>query len=103
MAKLLGAGDYRYEAVDLWPKTEIDGVISDVAADSRDRVYIAVRTAQDFDHNRGAVVVFGRGGEYLDSSGEDKLRTPHGIWINPDDEVAGFMVIDELTGHSRRR
>ena len=47
MTKVFSAGDYRYEAVAHWPQIEIPGVISDVATDSRDRVYVAVRTAQE--------------------------------------------------------
>ena len=55
MAKRLGGGDYLYESVDNWKKIDIPGVVSDVATDSEDRVYLAVRTAQGFDDNTGAI------------------------------------------------
>ena len=40
MAKRLGGGDYLYESVDNWHKTDIPGVVSDVATDSENRVYL---------------------------------------------------------------
>ena len=87
MAKRLGGGDYLYESVDNWNKIDIPGVVSDVATDSEDRVYLAVRTAQGFDDNTGAILVFDRDGNHLNTFGEEKLRTPHGLWITPDDTL----------------
>jgi DNA-binding beta-propeller fold protein YncE len=87
MPKRLGAGDYQYESVDTWPKIDIPGIVSDVATDSQDRVYLAVRTSQGWDDNTGAIMVFNRDGDFLHSFGEDKLRTPHGLWITPDDTL----------------
>ena len=71
MAKRLGGGDYLYESVDNWHKTDIPGVVSDVATDSEDRVYLAVRTAQGFDDNTGAILVFDRDGNHLNTFGEE--------------------------------
>ena len=87
MAKRLGGGNFLYESVDNWPKIDIPGVVSDVATDSEDRVYLAVRTAQAFDANTGAILAFDRDGNHLNTFGEDKLRTPHGLWITPDDTI----------------
>ncbi len=87
MAQRLGGGNFLYESVDSWPKIDIPGVVSDVATDSEDRVYLAVRTAQAFDANTGAILAFDRDGNHLNTFGEDKLRTPHGLWITPDDTI----------------
>ena len=46
MAKQIGAGDYMYEVAEGWGEWPVDGVASDVATDSQDRVYVAVRTSQ---------------------------------------------------------
>ena len=87
MGKRLGAGDYQYEAVEDWPAIDIAGVASDVATDSDGRVYVATRTSAVFDNRTGAILVFDRSGKYLKSFGEDKLVSPHHMWISPDDEI----------------
>ena len=87
MAKRQGGGNYLFESVDNWCRIDIPGVVSDVATDSEDNVYLAVRTAQAFDDNTGAILVFDRDGNHLNTFGEDKLRTPHGLWITPDDTL----------------
>ena len=87
MAKRQGGGNYLFESVDNLCRIAIPGVVSDVATDSEDNVYLAVRTAQAFDANTGAILVFDRDGNHLNSFGEDKLRTPHGLWITPDDTL----------------
>ena len=87
MGKRLGAGDYQYEAVEGWARIPIPGIASDVATDSEDRVYVATRTAATFDNYSGAILVFDRHGKFLGAFGGDKLRTPHHIWISPDDEI----------------
>ena len=58
-----------------------------MATDSQDRVYLAVRTTQAIDDNTGVVLVLDRDGRYVRSIGGDRLRTPHHIWVSPDDEV----------------
>lgn len=81
---ILGTGNYRYEYVAGWgqgPQGRKMGVISGVATDSRDRVYVVDRQP-----NPG-IIVFDRDGRFLTSWGEDIFPLPHGIWIGPDDEV----------------
>ena len=46
MGQTLGAGGYRYEEVEDWAQLDFEGVASDMATDSQDRVYLAVRTTQ---------------------------------------------------------
>ena len=66
MAKRQGGGNYLFESVDNWCKIDIPGVVSDVATDSNDNVYLAVRTAQAFDDNTGAILAFDRDGNHPD-------------------------------------
>ncbi len=87
MPKRLGVGNYQYESVEPWPKIDIPGIVSDVATDSQDRVYLPVRTSQRFDDNAGAIMVFDRDGTHLKTFGQDKLHTPHGLWITPEDAL----------------
>lgn len=81
---LLGYGHYQYERVEGWGQGDQGhqmGVVSDVAVDSQDRVYILDRDP------RPAVVVFDRDGRLLDHWGQDIFGRPHGIWIGPDDRL----------------
>jgi DNA-binding beta-propeller fold protein YncE len=87
MGKRLGVGDYQYEAVEGWPGMDIPGIASDVATDSEDRVYVATRTAYSFDNRGGVILVFDRNGKFLKSFGDDKLLSPHHIWIGHDDVI----------------
>ena len=87
MGKKIGVGDYLYESVDNWNKIPIPGVASDVATDSEGRVYVATRVTQAFDDYTGVVAVFDRNGKFVQTFGDGKLRTPHHIWIGPDDEI----------------
>ena len=87
MGKRLGVDNYQYEAVEGWPGMEIPGIASDVATDSEDRVYLATRTGYSFDDRSGAILVFDRDGKFLKSFGDDKLQSPHHIWISADDEI----------------
>ena len=48
---------------------------------------MATCTSAVFDNRTGAILVFDRTGKYLMSFGEDKLVSPHHIWISPDDEI----------------
>lgn len=54
--------------------------VSDVAVDSRDRVYVL---------NRGShpVIVYERDGAFVDAWGEGVFKAPHGITIGPGDVV----------------
>ena len=56
MEQTLGTGDYRYEEVEDWAQVDFEGVASDMATDSRDLVYLAVRTTQATDDNTGIVL-----------------------------------------------
>jgi len=87
MGKRLGVGDYQYEAVENWAGITIPGVASDVATDSKRRVYVATRTNQAFDNTTGAILVFDEHGKFLSAFGGDKLTTPHHITVGPDDEI----------------
>lgn len=87
MGKRLGVGDYQYEAVENWAGITIPGVASDVATDSKRRVYVATRTNQSFDNTTGAILVFDDHGKFLSAFGGDKLVTPHHITVGPDDEI----------------
>lgn len=87
MGKRLGVENYQYESVDDWPSIPIPGIASDVATDSADLVYVATRTKQSFDYYTGAILVFDRNGKFLKAFGEEKLRTPHHIWISEEDEI----------------
>ena len=51
MGQTLGTGDYRYEEVEDWTQVDFEGVASDMATDSQDLVYLAVRTTQAIDDN----------------------------------------------------
>ena len=87
MVKQIGAGDYMYEVAEGWGEFPVDGVVSDVATDSQDRVYAAVRTSQTAELKTGVILVFDRDGNYLRSWGEDLFTVCHGLWISPSDEV----------------
>jgi hypothetical protein len=74
----------RYALVDAWehpPKRGKHRSVSDVAVDSRDRVYLYTR-----DDNR--VVVYERDGTFVTAWGDGRFRgRAHGITIGPDDTV----------------
>ena len=67
MRTRFGVGDYQYEHVEDWGEWPVDGVASDVATDSQDRVYIAVRTSQTAESKTGVMLVFDRAGRFLRS------------------------------------
>ena len=88
----LGPRRYRVERPwGRWPEGLRPGLISDVAADSGDNIYVCQR----FDTLAGAVgapiVVFDAGGNYLRSWGEDLIADAHMLCITPDDRV---LVVD---------
>lgn len=79
-----GSGKYTYEVVEGWgklPEGRDLGLVSGMACDSQDRVYVFNRSPQP------AVLVFDREGNFLKSWGEDIFSSPHGIWISPDDHI----------------
>lgn len=73
----LGTGDYTYELVRDFlkmPPGESLGIVSRVATDAQDRVYV-------FQRKNPPVVVFDRDGNYLGSWGTDEVTDPHGLKI----------------------
>ena len=76
----VGTGKYRYEFIQDFPKLPAGqsfGIVSTVATDSQDRVYVFQRT----DH---PVAVFDRDGNYLTSWGIGAITDPHGLSIADD-------------------
>jgi hypothetical protein len=73
----LGSGDYSYELIpDFFklPGGEPFGLISRVAADSNDRIYV-------FQRKDPPVVVFNRDGSYIGAWGAGDITDPHGLKI----------------------
>jgi len=72
-----------YQPVAGWPelppKLEL-GAVSAVATDSKDRVYVAHRAAKP-------ILVFDREGKFLRSWGDDHIKTPHGLRVDPDGNI----------------
>ena len=76
----LGTGDYRYEVIRDFVKSpdgEPFGLISRVAADDEDRIYV-------FQRRDPPVVVFDRTGKHLASWGAGAVTDPHGLKIVDD-------------------
>src|SRR3979411_1196028 len=94
----IGTGEYRYEVVrDFFksPDGEPFGLISRVAADAQDRIYV-------FQRRNPPVVVFDRDGKYLGAWGSGEVTDPHGLKIVGDtvyttdrsDSVAKAFTLD---------
>ena len=76
----VGTGKHTYELIRDFPKMpkgESLGVVSRVATDSQDRVYV-------FQRKDPPVVVFDRDGKYLKSWGSGAVREAHGLKIVDD-------------------
>jgi DNA-binding beta-propeller fold protein YncE len=76
----VGSGEYRYELIRDFlklPNGERFGLVSRVATDSQDRVYV-------FQRRDPPVVVFDRDGAYLGSWGSGEVKDPHGLKIVDD-------------------
>ena len=86
-ARRFQAGDYKYEHVEGWGNFPGTGVVSDVATDSQDRVYMCVRLKQTPDEKEGEMWVFDRDGNHLASWGKDHFVVCHGLWIGPEDDI----------------
>ena len=72
-----GSGDYVYKKITDWPKMpkgQALGVVSRVATDSQDRVYV-------FQRKDPPVVVFDRDGNYLGAWGIGAIKEAHGLKI----------------------
>lgn len=79
----VGAGDFRYEVVPDWarlPSGETMGIISGVAVDSQDRIYVYARGAHP-------VMIFGHDGNYQGSWGQELIMDAHGIHIDSNDAI----------------
>lgn len=80
---VVGEGDFRYELDESWPNIPEGwelGRCSDVATDSRDRVFV-------FNRHKHPIAVFDEVGTFVTSWGEGEFKDPHGIYIGPDDAV----------------
>jgi DNA-binding beta-propeller fold protein YncE len=72
-----GSGEYTYELVQDFfklPAGQPFGLVSRVAADAQDRIYV-------FQRKDPPVVVFGRDGTYLGAWGSGEVTDPHGLKI----------------------
>ena len=84
MSALFGSGDYTYRVDAQWgrsPQLPALGLVSGVACDSQDRVYVLQREPQ------AAMLVFSPEGQLLHTWGEDAFSLAHGVWIGPDDAL----------------
>jgi sugar lactone lactonase YvrE len=80
----IGDGKFQYEVIPDWgrgPEIPAFGLVSGVACDSQDRVYVFIRLPQP------EVLVFDPDGRLRDRWGQDLFTKPHGIWISPDDHL----------------
>src|SRR5438552_15769125 len=80
----IGDGAFQYEVVPDWGRSgdiQAFGLVSGVACDSQDRVYVFIRLPQ------AEVLVFDPDGRLRDRWGQDLFTKPHGIWMSPDDDV----------------
>ncbi|MGH2615072.1 MAG: peptidyl-alpha-hydroxyglycine alpha-amidating lyase family protein [Thermomicrobiales bacterium] len=88
---VVALGDQRYAVVRPWGVLPADiayGVVSHVAVDSRDNVYV-------FQRGDPPVVVFDPAGAFVRSWGSGLIADPHGIFITPDD----LVVLVDRDGH----
>jgi hypothetical protein len=73
----IGTGDYRYELIQDFlklPPGESFGMVSRVATDGEDRVYV-------FQRKDPPILVFDRDGRYLGAWGSGEVTDPHGLKI----------------------
>ena len=79
---IVGSGKYTYRVVTGWGRgaegREPGGIVTAVATDSLDRVYVFVRKP-------AAMLVYDRDGRFLSAWGENVFDTPHGLWISDQD------------------
>lgn len=94
----VGTGKYTYKHIQDFPKLPVGesfGMVSAVATDSQDRLYV-------FQRKNPPVLVFDRDGKYLSSWGVGAITHPHGITIvddivyitDRDDSVAVIFTLD---------
>lgn len=93
MSARYGVGDYQYELVEHFPRVPINGVAADVATDSQDQVYVAVRNPTPdggpalIGPGTGTLLVFDRDGQLLRTWDNHGFSAPHGLWIGPEDGI----------------
>lgn len=84
-ATVVGQGRFTYAVDKQWGRraggVPAFGLISGVACDSRDRVYVFHRAPQ------ACIMVFEPDGRLVTSWGEGQFGSPHGIWISDRDEL----------------
>ena len=82
---IVGTGKYTYEVDKHWGRRagglSAFGLISGVATDSRDRVYLFNRLPDP------RVIVMDPSGKLLAEWGHGRFKHPHGIWMSPQDEL----------------
>lgn len=83
MTVRIGSGKFTYEVILDWAKfpegwSPVD--ITDVAVDSKDRVYLLTR-------GEVPLIIFDRDGNFLSSWGKGIFTRPHGLFISPDDAL----------------
>lgn len=82
---VVGQGRFRYEVDKQWGRhaggVDAFGVVSGVACDSEDRVYVFNRFPNP------CVQVFDPAGKLLTQWGQGQFGHPHGIWFSPRDEL----------------
>ena len=81
--EVLGSGDYRYQRVESWPNLPRNwqfGLASDGAVNSKDEIYI-------FSRGIHPIKIWDIEGHFISSWGEGEYGSPHGIFIDPDDNV----------------
>lgn len=85
MATVVGGGRYRYEVDKHWGRgaggVAAFGLVSAIACDSEDRVYVFNRTPDP------RVIIMAPDGRFLGEWGRGQFKHPHGIWINSADEL----------------
>ncbi len=90
VARLVGSGKWTFEPVPDWGRSATRaafGVVSGVACDRNDQVYVFQRTVEP------SVLVFDREGNRLRQWGLGEFRHPHGIWIGPERAGAATEVV----------
>ena len=95
-ATIVGSGDFRFEVVGDWA-TSASGIehrdVAGVAVDSRDNVYLFVRTEP-----KHKVLVYDRAGSFIASWGQDFVARAHGITI-----VDDFVYLTDMGNHTVRK
>lgn len=93
MSAIVGSGDFRYEAEGNWgrgPHRPEFGLVSGVACDSQDRVYVFQRFP------RSEMMVFEPNGRLITTWGDGAFKQAHGVWMSEDD----ILYVTDTNGHT---